>query len=474
MSTEVALASRVLVVDDDPSVRKAWRVMLDKVEFDVTLCSSAREASAWLAANEVDVVLTDVLMDGMTGLDLLEHVKQSYPAIEVIIMTGQAKIADAVYATKAGAFDYITKPFLDVDACINRVRQAARVKRLAEENLALRQKVDAEGAAGGLEVLRSNSPVMRPVLQQVRRLARVDATVLLTGPTGAGKTAFANALHQMSTRRDQAFIYLDCGAIPSDLLESELFGHVKGAFTGAVIEKKGLFEAADRGTIFLDEVGNMPLDSQRKLLRVLNDGVIRSVGGSNDVQVDVRVISATNSDLQREVDAGSFRQDLFYRLNVVNIRLPALNDRREDIPQLAYSMMRRLAARHGSPVLSIGGECMERLRTHDWKGNIRQLENVLERAVIFETEPELTLRSLPEELRDGDPLATAGAAVGDLVDLDAPWKQAVDRAEDTVRAAYLKGVLDRFEGNVTQAAKHADLDRSNFRRHLKRYLPEEP
>ncbi len=464
-------AARVLVVDDDPYVRKAWRVMLDKDEFEVTLCASAVEASTHLAAHDVDVVLTDVVMDGMTGLQLLEHVKQAYPDIEVIIMTGQAKIADAVYATRAGAFDYITKPFVDLDACINRVRQAARVKRLAEENVELRRRMEAGGGGGGPDVLHSRSPAMRPVVHQVRRLARVDATVLLTGQTGAGKTALAKALHEMSRRRDEEFVCLDCGAIPSDLLESELFGHMKGAFTGAVTDKEGLFETANRGTIFLDEVGNMPLDSQRKLLRVLNDGVIRRVGGQRDIQVDVRVVSATNADLEAAVKAGSFREDLYYRLNVVNIQLPTLNERREDIPHLAYTILRRCAARHESPVRRISPDCMDRLQAHNWKGNIRQLENVIERAVIFGTQSDLTPRSLPADLRDSDPLARA-ATLPTGVDLDVSWKEAIEQAEQAIRAAYLQGLLDRFEGNVTQAARHAKLDRSNFRRHLKRYLPD--
>ena len=471
MGMTLSPPARVLVVDDDPYVRKAWRVMLDKDDFEVTLCASGHEACKHLAAHDADVVLTDVLMDGMTGLQLLGHVKQTYPEIEVIIMTGQAKIADAVYATKAGAFDYITKPFVDLDACINRVRQAARVKRLSEENLQLRQRVDATDEASP-EVLHSRSPVMRPVLQQVRRLARVDATVLLTGPTGSGKTAFAKALHDTGARRSAEFVYVDCGAIPSELIESELFGHMKGSFTSAVTDKKGLFEAADQGTIFLDEVGNMPLDSQRKLLRVLNDGIIRRVGGHRDIKVDVRIISATNRDLQQAVEQGVFRQDLYYRLNVVNIRLPALGERREDIPQLAYSILRREAARHGSHVTSIDPTCLERLLQHDWKGNIRQLENVLERAVIFETGDQLTLRSLPEDMRDGDPLAAASLDSPNLVDLDLTWKASVELAEGVVRAAYLRGVLERFDGNVTRAARHADLDRSNFRRHLRRYLPD--
>jgi len=311
------------------------------------------------------------------------------------------------------------------------------------------------------------------VVQQVKRLARVDATVLLTGPTGSGKTAIARALHALSRRRDQPFVHVDCGAIPSELIESELFGYAKGAFTGAVVDKKGLLEEAHGGSLFLDEIGNMPLPLQPKLLRVLNDGVIRRVGEQRDISIDVRLVSATNVDLQDAVDDGAFREDLYYRLNVVNIQLPALNERREDIPSLAYSILRREAARHESPVRSISPEALDRLRAHSWKGNIRELQNVLERAAIFETDEELTVRSLPEELRGGGGfLPAVNTSISDLVDVEMSWKDAVERAEGAVRAAYLRGVLDRYDGNVTQAARHADLDRSNFRRYLRRYLPD--
>ncbi len=461
--------ARILVVDDDIMVRKAWRHMLHKDEFVVELCPGPKEALQALNSVEVDVVLTDVLMDGMSGLELLEHIKRTRNEIEVIVMTGHAKISDAVSATRAGAFDYITKPFKDIDACINRVRQAARLKRLSDENLRLREAV-VDGARP--ETLQTKSPVMRPILRQIERLARVDATVLVTGPTGSGKTAIANTLHELSRRQDNSFVHVDCGQLPADLIEAELFGHMKGAFTGAVSNKKGRFEEAHEGTIFLDEIGNLPLSLQPKLLRVLNDGVIRRVGGESEISVDVRVISATNVDLGAEVEAGRFREDLYYRLNVVGIALPPLNDRREDIPQLGYSIMRRAAARNGSPVRAISAEAMERLVSYDWKGNIRELENIIERAVIFESSEELGVRSLPPELQSGPaPMSDLPGSLPDLVDLDRPWRDAVEWAEVAVRAHYLRGVLEKFEGNVTKAAKHADLDRSNFRRHLKRYLP---
>ncbi len=467
MESQQLKPARVLVVDDDPMILKAWRHMLNKEdEFEVTLVASGQDAVRYLASCEVDVVLTDVLMDGMSGLELLDHVKRGRPEVEVIIMTGQAKIADAVYATKAGAYDYITKPFLDVDACINRVRQAARLKRLSDENLRLRQQGSAH------HLLQSDSPAMQPVVRQVRRLAKVDATVLLSGPTGAGKSAIARALHDLGRRAQGPFVHVDCGAIPEKLIESELFGHVKGSFTGAAVDKKGLFEEADGGTLFLDEIGNLPLELQPKLLRALNDGVVRRVGDQRAIEVDVRLISATNVDLAEAVARGAFREDLFYRLNVVGIQLPPLNDRREDIPALAFTILRREAARHGSPVRSIQTECLERLCAHDWKGNIRELQNVLERAVIFETGEELSIRSLPDAMQGAAPAIHRGPISGELIDLELPWREAVDAAESAVRAAYLRAVLERYDGNVTQAAKHAELDRSNFRRHLKRYVPD--
>ncbi len=467
-SAERSQPTRVVVVDDEKIVRMAWRHMLNKPDFTVELCADAKSAQQVLAVGPVDVMVVDVLMDGMNGLELLELVKRSRPEVEVIIMTGQASIEDAVRATKLGAFDYITKPFLDVEACINRVRQAARLKRLREENQALRRRVDDVGHP----LLESKAPAMEGVINQVKRVARVDATVLITGPTGAGKTALARALHDLSRRADREFVQLDCGTLAADVLEAELFGHAKGAFTGAVTDKPGLFEVADGGTLFLDEVGNMTPKMQNKLLQVLNDGRVRRVGDQRDRVVDVRLLAATNSDLKAGVADGSFREDLYFRLKVVEIVVPPLNARREDIPRLAHFLLQQEVARHGLDVKGIEPTCLDRLCKHDWKGNIRELQHVIERAAIFETTDELTERSLPPEFQRALRGDTAPQQLGDLVDVELPWKDAIANAEHTVRAAYLRGVLEKCDRNITRAAEHAGLDRSNFRRNLKRYVPD--
>ena len=459
--------TRTLVVDDDDRVRKAWRWMLMDDEFQVDFAANASEALEVLAATPVDVVVSDISMPGIDGLELLDRIKQTRPGIEVIMMTGVGTIASAVRAMRAGAFDYLTKPFSEIEECINKVRQAARLKRLREENHALREEADASPSS---PLLDTQSPSMTPVLAKVSQVARVDSNVLITGPTGSGKNVIARAIHRRSPRRDGPFVCVDCGSIPAELIESELFGHVKGAFTGAVSDKAGLFEMASGGTIFLDEIGNMPPSMQNRLLRVLQDGKVRRVGGAKDIVVDVRVISATLVDLKRAIEDGAFRSDLFFRLKVVGIALPGLNERREDIPRLAYHFLRRHAARVGRDLKGISEPCMEVLRAHDWKGNVRELEHVVEAAMVFETSDELTVMHLPPEVRDAPGAATFGEGeqMGGNIDLDLPFRQALERADSLFRVTYLRGVMARYQ-SVSAAARHAEMDRANFRRLLRRY-----
>ncbi len=436
-------------------------------EFQVEFAANASQALEVLSATPVDVVVSDISMPGIDGLELLDRIKKTRPGIEVIIMTGVGTIASAVRAMRAGAFDYLTKPFSEIEECINKVRQAARLKRLREENHALREEADASPSS---PLLDTQSPSMKPVLAKVSQVARVDSNVLITGPTGSGKNVIARAIHKRSPRRDGPFVCVDCGSIPAELIESELFGHVKGAFTGAVSDKAGLFEMASGGTMFLDEIGNMPSAMQNRLLRVLQDGKVRRVGGAKDIDVDVRVISATLVDLQRAIDEGQFRSDLFFRLKVVGIELPGLNDRREDIPRLAYHFLRRHASRVNRELSGITPQCMEVLKAHDWKGNVRELEHVVEAAMVFETGDELTAMHLPPEVRD----AAAGVALcmdeplGANIDLDLPFRQALERADRVFRVTYLRGVMARYQ-SVSAAARHAQMDRANFRRLLRRY-----
>ena len=458
-------ATQVLVVDDEADIRKAWRWMLHDEEFEVVVCSDSTEALKVLNAQRVDVLVTDVCMPGISGLDLLDKAKQTHPDIEVLIMTGVGTIPDAVRAMKAGAFDYLTKPFNEIEECINKVRQASRIKRLREENLALRRQMDA---APHSALLDSKSPAMKPVLDMVVQVAQVSSSVLITGPTGSGKSVIARAIHDRGPRRKKPFVAVDCGSIPGELIESELFGHVKGAFTGAVADKTGLFEMANGGTIFLDEIGNMPGPMQNRLLRVLQDQTVRRVGGSKDTKINVRVISATLLDLQKAIEEQQFRSDLYFRLKVVEIKLPSLNNRREDIPRLAYHFLRQNAARIGRDFKGITAECMEILKQHNWKGNVRELEHVIEAAMVFETGDELTGAHLPAEVTRGKSGISADLdSMGASIDLELPFREALSQADRTFRVTYLRGVMARYR-SVSAAARHAQMDRANFRRLLRR------
>ncbi len=457
---------RALVVDDDNRVRKAWRWMLMGEEFQVEYAANASEALDIVGSSRLDVVISDISMPGMDGLELLDRIKAQKPDVEVIIMTGVGTIESAVRAMRAGAFDYLTKPFNEIEECIAKVRQAARLKKLREENLALRAEADA---SPGSPLLDSQSPAMRPVLARVSQVARVDSNVLITGPTGAGKNVIARAIHQAGRRRKAPFIAVDCASLSAEQIESELFGHAKGSRPGAVTDKPGLFELANGGTMFLDEVGEMPDAMQSRLLRVLQEGKVRRHGSDEDSEIDVRLVSASQRDLGETLAEG-FREDLYYRLKVVEIGLPGLNDRREDIPRLAYHFLRRHATKTGKELRGIEANCMELLKAHDWKGNIRELEHAIEAAMVCETTEELTAGSLPPEIREAavNPDLPLDEPLAGQVDLDLPFREALEQADRVFRVTYLRGVMARYQ-SVSAAARHAEMDRANFRRLLRRY-----
>ena len=396
--------AHVLVVDDERSTLEALNTILRREGHAVQTAASAQEALAQLEdGKELDLLLSDVRMPKMDGLALLRHIKTQQAEIVVIMMSGHQDVTVAVEAMKAGAFDYLVKPF-GREEVVRTIQKALAHRSLLVENLALKRQVRGQGARA--QVIGS-SPAWRKVGEMVEQIAPSRATVLITGESGTGKELIASLIHQLSTRADRPFVTLNAAALPATLLEAELFGHEKGAFTGAQQRKLGRFELADGGTLFLDEIGDMPPEVQVKILRVLQDGTFERLGSTRTLQVDVRVVAATNKDLMQEVEAGRFRLDLYYRLNVISLRLPALRERREDIPLLAAHFLRKYAAQNNKQVGGIQQQVLQYLQLADWPGNVRELENVIERAVVLAKEPIISLAELPTDFQEKEPTPTS-------------------------------------------------------------------
>jgi two-component system, NtrC family, response regulator PilR len=388
---------RVLVVDDEPSMREVLSIMLTKEGYEVVAADSRAQAAAVLAKAPADLVITDIRLPDGDGIEILRHVKAASPETAVVVMTAYGTTETAVAALKLGAHDYLTKPF-DVDELKIVVRGALEAQRLTEENLRLKAELRSRH---GLDRIIGVSRAMASVFDLVQSVAATSSTVLITGESGTGKELVARAIHTLSPRRDAAFVSVNCGALPETLLESELFGHMKGSFTDAHQTKKGLFETAHRGTLFLDEVGETPPAMQVKLLRALQEKRIRRVGGTDEVEVDVRVISATNQPLEKLVEEKRFREDLFYRLQVIPIHVPPLRERREDIPLLADHFLHKFNQEMGKAVAKISEQALHLLVRHAWPGNVRELENAIERAVALETTEAVLPERLPEGIRGG-------------------------------------------------------------------------
>jgi two-component system response regulator HydG len=454
---------KVLVVDDEPAIRRALMRMLESHGMRVVSAGDGAEALELLAREAVDVAVVDLMMPRVGGLELLELVRERHTGVEVVLMTAFGDVETAVKAVQAGAYHFLTKPFRSNDEVILTVAKAAQHRRLVDHAVMLERRLEEMRKFGGLI---GNSARMQAVYRLALGVAPTSSTVLLLGESGTGKELTARAIHQHSPRSEKPFVALNCSAIPTDLVESELFGHVRGAFTGATATRPGLFEAADGGTLFLDEIGDLPPLAQVKLLRALQEGEVKRVGSNETRTVDVRVIAATNVDLKTRIQAGKFREDLYYRLNVVAISLPRLRDRPEDIPLLAQHFVAKYAGRANRPVRAISNAALDVLLAQPWPGNVRELENAIEHAVVFCSGETIEPENLPMALDARPPVSVRGGAPP--VHADLPFRDAKARALANFEAAYFREVLGRAEGNVSEAARKAGLDRSNFRRAARR------
>jgi two-component system, NtrC family, response regulator AtoC len=454
------MSARILITDDDEVSCRLFAKVLQGEGYQVDWAQAGEEALVRLEDEVYDLLLIDVRLPGMTGLEVTRVVRKEYPSLPVVIMTAFGSMETAIEAIREGAFDYISKP-LNLEELKHTVARALAqqaIRDQAQEGVGRSEASEEFGAVIG------RSPAMVEVYKTVARVAPTKSTVLILGESGTGKELIARAIHQHSPRARRPFVAVDCGVLTETLLESELFGHVRGAFTGAVMDKKGVFEEAHGGTCFLDEIGDITPTMQAKLLRVLQEHEIRRVGGKEWLKVDVRVVAATNRNLAELVRKRTFRHDLYYRLNVITILLPPLRERLEDIPALAYRFLRRYSQENGKEVIAISDEALALLHAYSWPGNIRELENTIERAVTLARQPMLTPEDLPVEVREG----VASAWSPDL----SPEEQSFFAGTptlDEVEKRYVQYVLSRTQGNLSRAAKILDIDRRSLYRMLERF-----
>jgi two-component system response regulator AtoC len=438
--------AKILIVDDEAIIRDSLREWLNDAGYEVLTAENGAQALKAIEGEEPRIVIADLVMPGMDGIELMKRAKQVSPDIEVIITTAYGSIPTAITAIREGAYDYIQKPF-----CPERtemlIEKLVEHQRLIEENLSLHQKLEERYR---FENIIAKSPRMQQVIEAIKVVATSNATVLITGETGTGKELVARAIHSQSQRRGKPFVAVSCAALPESLLESELFGHEKGSFTGAYAQKKGKFEFADRGTLFLDEIGEMSANIQVHLLRVLEEKEFSRVGGNEPTKVDVRVISATNREIKEAVTKRQFREDLYYRLNVVNIELPPLRERREDIPLLAQIFLKKFALENNKEVSGFSAEATDFLLRYDWPGNVRELENAIERAVILAQKPVIGIDDLPQQ-----------TLVAHSITLEKNLRQ--------VEKNHIMNVLAQTRGNYTEAAKALGISRITLYNKAKAY-----
>jgi two-component system nitrogen regulation response regulator NtrX len=446
------MTPKILVVDDEESIRRALSAVLGDEGYPVVLAADGDEALARAGQEQFDLVLLDIAMPGKGGIEVLERLKEEMPWLPVIMMSGHGTIETAVKATKLGAYDFIEKP-LSIDKLLVAIRNATDLQRLANVNRILLDQLDGRAQIVG------NSEPMQKLKSQIETVAPTNASVLITGENGTGKEVVARAIHALSLRRDKPFVEVNCAAIPEDLIESELFGHEKGAFTGALAQKRGKFDLADQATLFLDEIGDMSLKTQAKVLRILQEQTFERVGGVKKIEVDVRLLAATNKDLETEIAKGAFREDLFYRLNVIPFRVPALRERLEDIPALVDHFLRQAVAETGRGLKQIDRAVLSTFMEYAWPGNVRELRNMIERLVLMTPGQRITVEDLPEEIRR--PGRRAAPPMPDA--------NSLAEARAQFEREFIARKLAENGGNISRTAEKLGMARESLSRKIKQF-----
>ena len=458
MENETYSNIRILIVDDELIVRESLGNWLKEEGYSVDTSDNGMDALEKIKSQGRDLVIADVKMPGMDGIELLERCKKVDPDLQVLVMTAYASIDTAVQAMKKGAFDYIVKPFNPEDVT-QIIQRALKFKMLEQENILLKKELEKKY---GIDEIIGKSKKMEEVFELIRTVAESEAVVMIRGESGTGKELIARAIHANSKRKYGPLIALSCGALPDTLLESELFGYEKGAFTGAQFSRKGRIEMADGGTLFLDEIGDISPKTQVDLLRVLQEKIVYHLGSSTPTKVDVRIISATNRDLEKAIQDGTFREDLYYRLNVVTINIPPLRDRKEDIPLLANHFFKKFVVINSKKIIGISGEAMDMLTDYHWPGNVRELENVIEHAVVVCKNNEITPGDLPNTVKESAREKAASHGPSSPKTLEILEKQ------------HIMEILDRNKGNISKSAKDLGIDRVTLYNKIKKYEIEKP
>ncbi len=457
------MSARILIVDDEEIVIRSCLRILSDSSYVVDSVQDGSEALRKVDETDYDIMILDIMMPGIDGLEVLQQVKERHPDVDVIMVTGLSQIQTAVKAMKLGAFDYLSKPF-DPDELKHVVDRALERRRLLQENRNLKSEVNSKYS---FENIIGSSPPMQSVYRLIAKCAPTNSTVLITGESGTGKEMIARAIHYNSLRKDQPFVTVDCNTLSEHLLESELFGHVKGSFTGAVANKRGMFEIANNGTLFLDEFGNVPLSTQAKLLRVIQEREFRAVGSTSTQKTNVRLVTASNKDLKALVAQGAFREDLYYRINVFPIHSPALRERRDDIPALAFHFLKIFCNELEKPLSGISAGAMSLLMHHDWPGNVRELENTMHRAAILSSDNIIRQAHLASIINISPRMDLEVPRTGE--DLKRIKKIAREKSVEEVEKLFIQETLKRNDSNVTRSAEETGMQRSNFQALMKKY-----